>query len=668
MRISKSVTLPARNLPQRATLSQKLAGYDVYVPATPKLDYRADIDGLRAVAVLSVLFFHADIQYFSGGFIGVDVFFVISGYLITKMILSASEAGTFSYANFYARRSRRLFPALLTTIVATFIAGIVLFLPVDFARLSGATASALLAVSNIFFWSESGYFDVDAKLKPLLHTWSLGVEEQFYILWPPLIAFLIGRLSRSSVIWIIAATIVIGFVASLLMMEFDQTAAFFLMPFRIYEFALGILVVLYEDKKPRDDLTVDVIYIVGLACILFGVFAYDDLTTFPGFSALPPVVGTALAIYAGRWAKVAALLRVKPMRNIGLISYSLYLVHWPIIVFLHYILGRQFGWLDKLAIVVASFALAVCLYSLIERPFRRPDLAASDGLQAFYVGCACIATVTLIPASHGWLTDGWVWRFPVDLQAINNIDIEKLKKYVWDNHTKLQSADDFKTDKPHLLVLGDSQAADLTNLLLAGGIDKKFEIVTRGINTECGIPLLPLEEAKAFWNEKNPFTMKDKTLISHCTAQYDRLTNTRALKDANYVIIGYFWRDSTLSYMDDFITEIRQRTHAKIYIFSSKAFKYSGVDMVNRLGGVSGIEKFAYESIGSNTKVVNEYLRKRFGDSFIDLISYICPRRDYCHVLTDDGKPIYFDTTHFSSDGVNFIARSMTHQIFGFLT
>ena len=149
-----------------------------------KLQYRSDIDGLRAVAVLTVLFFHFGIKGFEGGFVGVDVFFVISGYLITKIILGEIDAGTFTYLKFYTRRSRRLIPALFATIAATYLAGFFLFYAQDFAQLSVSTISAILAVSNIFFWLQADYFDTDAVLKPLLHTWSLSVEFQFYLVWP----------------------------------------------------------------------------------------------------------------------------------------------------------------------------------------------------------------------------------------------------------------------------------------------------------------------------------------------------------------------------------------------------------------------------------------------------------------------------------------------------
>ncbi|MCF6274706.1 MAG: acyltransferase, partial [Robiginitomaculum sp.] len=203
------------------------------------IKYRPDIDGLRAVAVLAVVFYHFKIPPFSGGFVGVDIFFVISGYLITKLVMGQTKDGTFSFKIFYLRRIRRLFPALFVTLVGTLAAAAILFSPEQMARLGKVSFFALISLSNIVFWREAGYFDTDAATKPLLHTWSLGVEEQFYLVWPALIFLCVLYLKRAHILAVLTALIVVGLLAAAYVLKKDVDAAFYLTPFRMSEFGIG---------------------------------------------------------------------------------------------------------------------------------------------------------------------------------------------------------------------------------------------------------------------------------------------------------------------------------------------------------------------------------------------------------------------------------------------
>lgn len=298
--------------------------------------YRLDIQGLRAIAVLSVVIYHGFPQLLPGGFVGVDVFFVISGFLITGILYRDMQSGRFSMAGFYRRRIRRIFPALFLVLVAVIGLGYLLLSPQDFFDLSRNVVSATLFVSNIDFFLSSGYFDRAAELRPLLHTWSLAVEEQFYIFFPPLM-WLVLRYARAVLVPLIVVSILGGALLSEWALGTSATGAYFLTPFRVYELLIGsFLAVISVPRALQSAMLRSVITVVGLVLIGGSVLAIHKGLPFPGFLALPPVLGTALVILAGRAgpSRGSALISSAPFVFFGAISYSLYLWHWPLLSFL----------------------------------------------------------------------------------------------------------------------------------------------------------------------------------------------------------------------------------------------------------------------------------------------------------------------------------------------
>jgi peptidoglycan/LPS O-acetylase OafA/YrhL len=627
------------------------------------LEYRPEIDGLRAIAALGVLLYHLDVPPFSGGFVGVDIFFVISGYLISGIILSEAASGRFSFGDFYARRARRLLPALIATIVLSFIAAAILFAPEDLRRTGVSTATALVGLSNISFWLESDYFDAAAILKPLLHTWSLAVELQFYLVWPAFL-LLLSRFGRACVIAGIIATIAVGTVASIWVLTWDQSAAFYLTPFRMNEFAVGALVACLA--APISRRLADALFLSGLAAIAASLVMFSDLTVFPGYAVLVPVAGTALVLFAGGAAGAASFLRSWPAVHIGRISYSLYLVHWPLIVFVQYMRDRPLTPLVRWELIAATFALAELSYWLIEKPLRRPRLTAISPHAAFCAGCAAVIAATMAPALHAGFGNGWVWRFPADLQALNSIDVEEQRRHVWENFNRLQ-VPRFSTARPHVLVVGDSQAADLVNMLIAAGFDRKAEIVTRAVIWECGMPFLPEEQREAFWKEVNSRTIKEPSLIETCEHQYQELASPDVLGAAQYVIIAYYWQDNALRRIDAALSDLGDRTGARILLVGAKAFDRSSAQMVNTHGRIEGVEAFAADHISPLSRRVNAFIGGNFPDRFVNLLSAICPRADFCRVLTDEQKPIFFDFDHLTRAGADYLGRNAVAQLFPFL-
>lgn len=333
---------------------------------------RPEIDGLRALAVLPVLLFHADLG-FSGGFVGVDVFFVISGFLITGLILQDLERGQFHLLYFWERRVRRILPALATVVLSTLVAGWFLLLPQDFKQLGrSATAQALL-LSNVYFWRDSGYFAQAAELKPLLHTWSLAVEEQFYLCFPFLLIAL-KRLSHKSLV----RTLVLLLLASLglsICGSYSRfaSATFYLLPARAWELLLGSLLATLPFRVACPPWLKEALSWSGLLAILCAVFCYDSKTPFPGYAALLPCVGTALVIWSNtsRLTSAGRLLATRPFVFVGLISYSLYLWHWPVLVFSKYWALEPLSILHRLLLLVSSVILAGLSWRFVEAPFRQ---------------------------------------------------------------------------------------------------------------------------------------------------------------------------------------------------------------------------------------------------------------------------------------------------------
>ena len=333
--------------------------------------YRPDIDGLRAIAVVAVVLFHAHIGPFAGGFVGVDVFFVISGYLIVGMIVDDINAGTFSIAAFYERRLRRLFPALFVVMAACIIAGYLLFLPEEFRKFGQSLVATSAFVSNVLFWSEAGYFDSPPELKPLLHTWSLAVEEQFYLLFPALLLF-VFKYWKQSLNRVLMVLVGISFIAATASLVKHPDTAFYLPHARMWEFLIGALLVVSGAPNLPTQRAREALASIGLAMVVVSTVVYSSKTPFPGPAAALPCIGTAMIVHAGRGGDswVRSMLTSRPIVYIGLISYSLYLWHWPILVFARAWLVRPLTTLEAAALIAISFVIAHLSWRFVESPFR----------------------------------------------------------------------------------------------------------------------------------------------------------------------------------------------------------------------------------------------------------------------------------------------------------
>jgi peptidoglycan/LPS O-acetylase OafA/YrhL len=419
-------------------------------PAEMPTPYRPDIDGLRAFAVLFVLVFHAFPDRLPGGFVGVDIFFVISGYLITQIILGDIDRGSFSPAMFYARRVRRIFPALIVVLVVSLALGYQLMLVPDLTSLcKNAVASALFS-ANLMLLSETGYFDIDAHLQPLLHLWSLGIEEQFYLVWP----WLLLVVPRRWFIRFVLTVLVSSFALNILLIH-DHPSATFYLPFtRAWELMGGALVARWQ---PASGARPGLMAAIGVIAICVSLVWFNSRTVFPGWAAGLPVCGTMLLICSKDSRFNRTVLGNRSAVNIGLISYPLYLWHWPLLVFLQLWRGGVPPTnLQRVLVLALSFALAWLTYRLVERPIRFGQRRVVAGL---VTAMAAIAVVVTFPA---------LGYMPPPPEPIRQLVTLPANGAGWRIHEcmLLDTDQEFANDcaesrRPLILVWGDSTASAL---------------------------------------------------------------------------------------------------------------------------------------------------------------------------------------------------------------
>ncbi|MBI3699916.1 MAG: acyltransferase [Afipia sp.] len=396
--------------------SNAAVGADIQARSLGQLGYRPDIAGLRAIAVLSVLLFHFKIEAFRGGFVGVDIFFVISGYLITRQILEKATAGQFSFWTFYARRMSRILPALIFTVAVTFLCGLLWLSPEFMRGLAKESTHALLSISNIQYWREANeYFAPKSDQLALLHFWSLSLEEQFYFVWPALILLSLRLWKPLPFIAFMSAC---SLLAALVWSFKNPQTVFFLMPFRIFEFGLGALVI-FTERFRLGGAKVDTLLFAGLAAIAIGVFALGSTLPLLGVAVAIPSLGAAAIIQVQGASRLSPLIENRLFQFFGEISYSLYLCHWPILFFGRFIFGDAAeGVSGTIAMAVVTLAVGAAMYRFIEQPFRlsRGDAGHSSRkiVATYLASIAVLAVVSHTTFRH----DGWPSRLSPATAAI----------------------------------------------------------------------------------------------------------------------------------------------------------------------------------------------------------------------------------------------------------
>jgi peptidoglycan/LPS O-acetylase OafA/YrhL len=612
--------------------------------------YRPDIDGLRAVAILPVLFYHLGTRLAPGGFVGVDVFFVISGYLITSLISAEMHQGTYSITNFYVRRARRIFPALFFMCAVTALFVLLFCLPSDAKRFSSALAAATLFGSNIYFYLTADYFAAAATTQPLLHTWSLAVEEQFYIFFP-LILLLVRRYfgRRERLVMVALAALSLGI--SIWLVRTDQAGAFYLLHARAWELLLGGLLALGVFPAVRSRLLAGALGLAGLALIAGSVLLYNENMPFPGLAALAPCVGAALLIHTGKDSSLlsAQALSLGPVRFIGLISYSLYLWHWPVTVISRYA-AFWYGWdpdlkPHKLAVLALSFAAAILSWYFVERPFRqRPYrlgstaiLSASAATMAFLV----IAAVIIYPISQRF------WQMPQSAERVlATIDYKsggsQRPCFLGPKNSDFRYFDQaaclrMSDTKPNWLLMGDSHADDLwaglagvnpeVNVLHATGSGCK-PLLDRGGEQRC------IDLMRFLFTDFIPKHRFDVILLS---ARWGSGNITDVRRTAN-ALKPYAERVVVLGPHVEYKVDLP-------WLLAASMLKQDP-SMVDRA-------RLAKQK--QTDALFAEQLR-RDGTGYVSLYAALCPEGK-CQVNDEQGLPLAFDYGHLTASGSTVVAQ-----------
>ncbi|MBA2402231.1 MAG: acyltransferase [Bradyrhizobium sp.] len=515
----------------------------------PSSQYRPDVDGLRAIAVMLVLNYHAFPEALPGGFVGVDVFFVISGFLITGIIARELELGRFSLLGFYNRRVRRIFPALIVVLAATLVLGWLWMLPGPFAQLGSDTFASAAFLANIALLLQSGYFDVESAKKPLLHLWSLGIEEQFYVAWP-LLLMLAVRL-RLSILGVAAMLGIGSFLLNVALIGSDPVATFYLPFTRAFELLAGAVLACAWSRVNQAVGASNWRAAIGAVLIAVAAGVLDNHRAFPGWWALLPVVGTALLISSpAAWVNRVALAS-PPLVWIGLISYPLYLWHWPLLVFMGAIKFGPLSLPERELILLASALLAWLTYRFVETPFR---FRAPSPRKIYALG----AGMALVAIAGGVVVyrQGLDFRLPAEIRAIANVPTQNARwrfhQCLLDLNREKSFADDCvdRGRRPLVMVWGDSTAA-----ALIPGLRKAQETRNFGIAQFTSSSCVPILDA-------------DIAATPNCRAINDKVIGIAREIRPDIVLMHGAW-ETHLDKVAATVSALKQQTGARVIVLGS---------------------------------------------------------------------------------------------------
>ncbi|VVP26146.1 hypothetical protein PS876_04092 [Pseudomonas fluorescens] len=642
----------------------------------PNLKYRRDIDGLRALAVISVVIFHAFPSLVPGGFVGVDVFFVISGFLIGTILLKSIDRGTFSFSDFYARRIRRIFPALTVVLISSWTIGKLILLPEEMTGLSKHVIAGAGFVANFALWYESGYFDTSAELKPLLHLWSLAIEEQFYLLFPIILwaNWKIG-LSAIKTIFVIGA---VSLGLNLYLIDIDPDATFYLLPTRAWELLAGTLLAWaclqpwWASGSEKRQLLNNVLSASGLALIVFAVFSIKASDHFPGWRAILPVLGSVLLIAAGPSSFInRKIFSTRVAVAIGLISFPLYLWHWPLLAFARIVQSETPNIEIRAAAVAASILFAWATYSVIEKPLR----AGAIRLPRQTPG---LAALMMIVALGGFAT----YRYPTASQNIDNEESQNIEKNIAASIAKCTSRfPDWltMTDSPCQIkdgaftsaVIGDSHASHLFVGLSSYSSDNQGIAV---FPASCAAPFYDTSTAQKdkratrvrqnayrLINEAYDYVVKDESVINVLLAHNPRCSYEDAIdisnpSEGNFRKVMENGMRRSFQMLSDANKNVVVVLDNPTLPFEPSACSTRPFRITAKDDGCA-FPRDVYDKDG--VYVAYKEIVQRVANDFsnvqiIDLSSQLCDR-DRCYVAKS-GKVLYKDINHLSFFGSQYVA------------
>ncbi|MDB5491612.1 MAG: putative rane protein [Micavibrio sp.] len=647
----------------------------------PALEYRPFLDGMRAIAVLGVILFHCNVARISGGYVGVDIFFVLSGFLITGVIDTALRQQNFTFAHFYERRCRRILPALFGVCALSVISALFLLVPYDYRSFSKTLKGTSLFYSNMIFAKANGYFADPLSIRPLLHTWSLAVEEQFYLLFPPFFYGIYRAVkgNRKAIGWAVALLFLASLAANLALINTSPDKTFYILPTRAWELLTGSLVFLVLRHISLSRYTAEGMAAIGTACIAVCFVFYDRNTLFPGWAALLPCAGTALLIWSNLHGTTlpGRVLSTRPMVMIGLISYGLYLFHWPVLVFARYALDRELNAMEGLATMAVTIILSVASYRLIEMPIRSGRFLKTRKSVFLFSAFGIVAMLAV--AITGMKSNGFPARFSGEVlqYAAGNGDIQDWEKRVPplnDLNEKTVLRLGSPDTRPTFLVWGDSHAE-----ALAPAIEARAKAAgTSGLFVEYSGCLPLIGVARLDHAPKNaPCQAVGKKVLSLLKDGHIRHVILAGRWDDIYgwekgsielgrpeAIISYTSRDGTQlkrgpAFAPAFRETVQTLTRLGVHIWVVEQVPPFLVDVPSALAkavhfgrGTKSINR-PYQDILNRrrptTDTFDEYRRIK-NISFLDPAVKLCPGQKLC-LVADDGHALYRDSNHLSVYG-----------------
>lgn len=618
-------------------------------------DYRKDIDGLRAIAVLAVIIHHLNQNLLSGGFIGVDIFFVISGFLITSHLYNALKTNTFSFSTFYKKRINRIVPALLTVIIVSLCVSLIILSPADLIRIANSALTSLSGLSNIYFWREYGnYFSANTNEAILLHTWSLGVEEQFYLIWPIMLYFIIKITSKS---YSILFLLLLIFITTLALSEYATTlfasASYYLLPSRFFELAIGGLLAAYSPKTTWNTLLCLIMRIVGIALIIYALLIFNSQTHFPGFRALVPCMGTCLIILSGNVGKTSYLLSILPLQFTGLLSYSLYLWHWPIIAFLNY-LYLPIGLINSIIIIVMTYFLSFLTWKYIEIPFR----ISGNQKKFTYVfvtrlGIPLLLLLLLTLIIRHW--QGFPERFPALATQFEQITLIKPNELRKNCHVTNQL---YKTELNNRCILGREDKL-LDGLLIGDSYANHFSGMIDEIATEKKWHIIDytMDACPPILGYGNKLT---DTYAKRCIARNNHIYQLIEKNHYRYIILAADWPQDNefYPYLKETLEKYLSSGSQIILILNNPLIDHAASCPIRKLIFNLNISCAVAEhpSAGYWAKI-----KKSFPQIiFIDPNKLIC-QENKCSPVSQN-TPLYRDNGHLNDIGSRLLGKELLRQ------
>jgi peptidoglycan/LPS O-acetylase OafA/YrhL len=620
------------------------------------LQYRPEIDGLRALAVVPVIFFHAGFSHFSGGYVGVDIFFVISGYLITSIITSDLKKGRFSIKHFYERRMRRILPALYLVCFCTTLVAYFALLPSDLSKYGESLLSIPLFISNFLFWSERGYFGQAIDLKPLVHTWSLAVEEQFYIFYP-LLLFTLYKLRHIISVMFLLIIALISFIASWYLTQIHFETAFYLPFARAWELLAGALCALYVNENRTvqaiPKFLRELFSLLGIGLIFYAILTFDSNTPFPGIYASVPVIGASLLlVFSSHLTQSSRFLSHQFFVGFGLISYSLYLWHQPV-----FALFRYFN-LDQDYSLTVTFPLILVLsylsWRFVENPCRKLSFVSSKAV-FWFSGLASVFMISV--GMTFYLNNGFVERYTQNDQALLR-QFATIGNYNQERFNSLELAKFKNTNKKKIFLTGDSHAKDLLNVIFEGGMDRDFQFSTKQINSECGN--LYLHED---FQHQIPANRIERCRL---LGWYERQEVRALIADADEIWLNSAWLPWVADLLPKSVNNLEKEFGKKVRVFGIKDF---GPIYEKAALKIPAEERPAFrQQVNNGALVINKAMREKLPKTnFVELLNVFCNgSTEQCQIFTDDGLLVSPDGNHLTELGAKKMSNYLNHIVSDF--